>query len=616
MQLFFVILHDAVPPTSEGRASLSNKLINQLKLDSAAVEQIFKKLPVIIRRNISRVDAEKYVELLESLGASAEALPEVELASNSSEEEIRDKDSQSPLEEETTAKPSNEISFTESNIEPAEQNYEDTEYSLPQTPSIDDDEFSLDFSDNTDTLDPFTDDTVPSADDIDFSTEDQPFDLDSGSLGFSDELSDSSTPPNADNLDFDDFAVEQNETPPPSDSDPLDYSIPFADDSAPSGEIWDQGLSEHLSTEDSSSAEVEEQVATESNNPTFEYATEARQEGTEAGFREPEDSRPVGGEAFSPISEIDENQISLESGDSLESGAELAAGTLTSAVSDKAFASHIGDSDEWDSTSLPPESEIEDVNISDELQNDTEEKGVPLGKLVGGFVVIGAALLFTLNAIFPGAEDEIDEAITSVDQKQIASMLQAQKEILSEKPDPEEDLPKKDVIADWSGELQENGVYTRVSMVTVNGAVAGMAIEIKTDDIGPPSDEEVVSGQYQPWLKRFYAEAVAPVPSGEAPEGSRRRLKGKGRAYLVYGLTRERAIFEIHVAAPDARDGEPLEGVWLIEEGELPEGEENLLLRTGENSYAIRLSGRFSALPVIKTPEKAESESTPTSKTP
>ncbi len=630
MQLFFVILHDAVPPTPEGRASLSGKLVERLKLDPAAVEQIFKTLPVIIRRNISQEDAEKYVRLLESLGASAEALPEVELASNAG-----DGSSSAATVQTESAPPANAPKPDETDSDDLSLSFDDqeephgeeTQFSLPETPDMGEDDFSLDFSDKeaaedpfseaSDTTAPFADDgpgfdddggasfedAVAGASDFSFPSDDKPFDLESGGLSFSDAPPSEASTEQSESPEFDfigeDTPSEIPETSEPeqvagptAESDPLDFSIPFTGDPPPPGEIWDQGISEHTVQ-----ADAQENVPAEASAepPTFEYSNEPNAHAeTESGFREPEDSRPASDVGFSPIADIAE--------ESNPSGSNR----LTSAMSDAAFGS-ADDGDHEGSDSTEP---FDDVNISDELGNTDDEQGVPLVKLVGGFLVVGAALLFGLNALFPGPEEEMAEVTPSVDQEQIASMLKAQKEILSKKPDPAESQdPQEDVITDWSGELQENGVYTRVSLVTVNGSVAGMAIEIKTDDVGPPSDEEVMSGKYQPWLKRFYAKAVAPVPASETPDGSRRRLRGKGRAYLVYGLTRERAIFEILVSAPEAEDGEPLEGVWLIEEGELPDGEENILRRQGENSYAIRLSGRFSALPVVKAPQKAEESS-------
>ncbi len=76
MSDYFVILHDAEPPTKEGRDALKKKLVAVLGVREESINAIFQSLPIVLKKQVRRIDAERYVEALKKLGADVEMLTE------------------------------------------------------------------------------------------------------------------------------------------------------------------------------------------------------------------------------------------------------------------------------------------------------------------------------------------------------------------------------------------------------------------------------------------------------------------------------------------------------------------------------------------------------------
>ena len=74
MSEYLVILHDAEPPTNQGRDQLRQELIAKLGISETDVSQMFESLPVILKENVSREHAEDFLKILESMGANVEIL--------------------------------------------------------------------------------------------------------------------------------------------------------------------------------------------------------------------------------------------------------------------------------------------------------------------------------------------------------------------------------------------------------------------------------------------------------------------------------------------------------------------------------------------------------------
>jgi hypothetical protein len=74
MSEYLVILHDAEPPTEQGREHLRKELTAKLGIGEDAVREMFESLPVILKEHVTREHAEDFLRVLETMGANVEIL--------------------------------------------------------------------------------------------------------------------------------------------------------------------------------------------------------------------------------------------------------------------------------------------------------------------------------------------------------------------------------------------------------------------------------------------------------------------------------------------------------------------------------------------------------------
>lgn len=72
MPTYQLLIHDAAPPTTEGRAKLRERLVANLGMREELVEQLLSRLPCVLKTNLQLAEAQRLERLLSQLGARTE----------------------------------------------------------------------------------------------------------------------------------------------------------------------------------------------------------------------------------------------------------------------------------------------------------------------------------------------------------------------------------------------------------------------------------------------------------------------------------------------------------------------------------------------------------------